>query len=89
LDDIFDVQNKDLGQYIMKWMEQSDIIVNNKEKISLSKLGAVTKHQFMTYVGLELAMSIHPLSEIRDYWSASHSLVFLNLGQYCCIGNFK
>jgi hypothetical protein len=101
---LFDVQKKDLGPYIMKWMEQSDIIVNNKEKIvralekggsvqklfemvlpssfwdavlkwtnqtlALSNLGAVTKHQFMAYVGLELVMSIHPLSEIRDYWSA-------------------
>ena len=102
--DLFDVQKKDLGPYIMKWMERSDIIVNNQDKIvralekggsvqklfemflpssfwdavlkwtnqtlALSNLAAVTKHQFMAYVGLELAMSIHPLSKIRDYWSA-------------------
>jgi hypothetical protein len=45
LDDIFDVQNKDLGPCIMKWMEQSDIIVNKKEKTvhALEKGGSVQK----------------------------------------------
>jgi hypothetical protein len=46
---------------VLKWTNQT---------LALSNLGAVTKHQFMAYVGLELVMSIHPLSEIRDYWSA-------------------
>ncbi len=43
--DIFDVQKKDLGPYIMKWMERSDIIVNNQEKIvcALEKGGSVQK----------------------------------------------
>ncbi len=42
-DNTFDVQKKDLGPYIMEWMEQSDILVNNKEKVvhSLEKGGSV------------------------------------------------
>ncbi len=44
-DDIFDVNKKDLGPYIMTWIERSDLILNNKEKIvrSLEKGGSVHK----------------------------------------------
>jgi hypothetical protein len=29
----------------------------------------ITKGQFCAYVGLEVAMSIHPLNDMKDFWS--------------------